>query len=210
MLRLAGWLVIAALALVAHWLDRDAWRAACACAVLGVLLLGAPRALRATFALLVLIAAVLLASGGVPRLLDALPALISGCVAWLFARTLIGTRRPLIARAIAALDGEQQLDDPATRRYARTLTMLWAAYQALLALLAGALAVQAALRADTLPHWLPGPRVFGAVVLPLAVLALLLCEFAARRALLPHAPRHRLIAFLRDLVRAWPKLLDDG
>lgn len=209
MLRLAGWLVIAALALIAHWLDSDAWRAACACAVLGLLTLSAPRALRATFALISLFALALLASGGVARLLDALPALIAGSVAWLFARSLIGARRPLIARAIAALDGEQQLEDPATRRYARTLTFLWAAYQSLLALLAAALAAQAALRTDLLPHWLPGPRVFGAIVLPVAVLGLLLGEFALRRWLLPHAPRHHLFAFLRDLLRAWPKLLDE-
>lgn len=209
-MRLAGWLMVAALALCAHWFDSDAWRAACACSVLGLLTLGAPRSLRTFFVLLSLLALGVLAFGGVPRLLDVVPALIAASVGWLFARTLLGTRRPLIARAIAALDGEEQLADPAVTRYARRLTWVWAIYQGVLAAIGAALALQAAFDVRGLPGFLPGPRVFGALVLPLAVLGLLLFEFALRRLLLPQAPRHGLAAFLRDLLRVWPKLLDEG
>jgi len=209
-MRLAGWLMVAALALCAHWFDSDAWRAACASTVLGVLTLGAPRALRAYFFLLSLLALCVLAVGGVARLLDIVPALIAASIGWLFARTLLGTRRPLIARAIAALDGEEQLADPAVAGYARRLTCLWAIYQGVLAALGAVLALLAAFGVRDLPGWLPGPRVFGALVLPLAVLSLLLLEFALRRHLLPQAPRHRLPTFLRGLLRVWPKLLDEG
>ena len=55
-------------------------------------------------------------------LLDALPALIAALVGWLFARTLRRGCRPLIARAIAAIEGPEQLADPRVTRYARTLT----------------------------------------------------------------------------------------
>ena len=139
-----------------------------------------------------------------------MPALIAASVGWLFARTLLGARRPLIARAIAALDGEEQLADPAVASYARRLTWMWAIYQGVLAAMGAVLALLAALDVPDLPGWLPGPRVFGALVLPLAVLGLLLIEFALRRHLLPQAPRHRLPTFLRGLLRVWPKLLDEG
>jgi len=63
-------------------------------------------------------------------LLDALPALIAALVGWLFARTLRRGRRPLIARAIAAVDGPALLGDPHVARYARALTAIWAARSA--------------------------------------------------------------------------------
>jgi uncharacterized membrane protein len=206
MWRLPAWLLIAILAAGAHWFDSNVLRIACAFAFLALLALSAPAALRPALAIVATLALLVLAAGGVARLLDALPALIAGFVAWLFARTLYAGRRPLIARAIAALDGEAQLDDPHTATYARRLTCLWAVYQSILALIATALAVYAASAADAV---LLGPRLFGAVVLPLAVASLLLAEFALRPWLLPRAPRHRLDVFVRNLVRAWPTLLGD-
>jgi len=210
MLRLAGWLMVAALALGAHAFDSDSLRAACAGAVLALLVATAPAALRLSLGLPALLALGVLAFGGTARLLDLVPALIAGVIAWLFARTLRGARRPLIARAIAVIDGEQQLSDPAVARYARRLTQLWATYQALLALGAGLLASHAAFAMPPLPEWLPGPRAYGAIVLPLAVLVLLLGEYLLRPYLLPQAPRQHLHIFLARLVRAWPRLLDEG
>jgi hypothetical protein len=206
MWRVPVWLLIGVLAGCAHGFDSDALRIAVAFAFLALLALSAPAVLRPAVAVVAILALLLLGFAGVAHLLDALPALIAGFVAWLFARTLYAGRRPLIARAIAALDGEAQLADPPTAAYARRLTCLWASYQAVLALIAAALAVLTASGANA-P--LPGPRVFGALVLPLAVALLLLAEFALRPLLLPHAPRHRLGAFLRNLVRAWPTLLRD-
>ena len=204
MWRLAGWLLVLTLALLAHLLDSNVLLVACAFAVLALIAANAPRTLLVPLAVTAGAALAALLLGGSAKLLDCLPALISAFVAWLFARTLLGTRRPLIARAIAALDGEAQLQDAAVLRYARRLTATWAIYQALLAAVACALAWSAAL-----PAWAPGPRLFGTVILPLAVAALLLGEFMLRPRLLPQAPHHRLGPFVVALIRAWPALLGD-
>jgi uncharacterized membrane protein len=207
MLRTVGWLGIAALALCAYGFDSDACRIACAFGALALIGFNAPRTLLLPLALLTLIALALVFSGGVARLLDGLPALIAGLVAWVFARTLRRGRVPLIACAIVALDGAEQLHDPATARYARRLTWTWAIYQGALAGCAAVLAMHDV--RDRLPWPGASPRVFGTVVLPLAVAALFLGEFALRRWLLPQAPRHSLAAFVRNLVRMWPHLIGD-
>ena len=208
MLRVLTWLGIAALALCARWFDSDLCRIACAFGVLALVGVGAPRALRLPLALTALIALALVVFGSAGRLLDALPALIAALIAWIFARSLRIGRSPLIGRAIAALDGPAQLNDPAIARYARRLTWVWAIYQAVLAGIATLLVIHAAGWLDWLPVFLPSPRAFGAV-LPLAVAILFLGEFILRRWLLPQAPKHRLFAFVRDLVRVWPRLLGD-
>ena len=133
-------------------------------------------------------------------LLDAVPALIAALVGALFASTLRRGHRPLIARAIAAIDGASLLDDPRVARYARTLTAIWAVYQFALA----ALAVALMWRAAPLPGWVT------ALWLPAAVAALFLGEFALRPRLLPQAPRHGLFGFVGKLIRAWPSLLSDA
>ena len=201
MWRAFAWLGLLVLALCAHWFDSDPCRVACAFGVLALIGINAPHALRLPLVLAALIALSLIVVGGVNRLLDALPALVAGLVAWIFARTLRRDRMPLIGRAIVALDGAAQLDDPAVARYARRLTWVWAGYQSVLAAIAALLAVRAAggLNWPTLPGL--SPRLFGAIVLPLAVAILFLGEFALRRWLLPQAPRHSLFAFVRNLVR---------
>ena len=137
--------------------------------------------------------------------LDALPALIAALIGWLFARTLARGRRPLIARAIAAIDGAQWLDDPAVADYSRRLTAIWAAWQFALATCAALLALHA--HGFFAAAALPSPRVFGWIILPLAVTALFLGEFLLRPHLLPQAPRRGLFAFLAALIRHWPALL---
>jgi uncharacterized membrane protein len=124
----------------------------------------------------------------------------------MFARTLLRDRRPMIARAVAAMDDPQLLDDPAVARYARRLTLVWALYQATLAAIALILALCAWYAPQRWPA-LPGPRLFGVVWLPLCVAALILAEFALRPRLLPQAPPRSLYSFVRGLVRAWPALL---
>lgn len=209
MWRAFGWLGIAALAAYAHWFDSDPCRVACAFGVLALIGVNAPHALRLPLALTALVALTLIGAGGVDRLLDALPALIAALIGWIFARTLLRNRVPLIGRAIVALDGAAQLNDPAVARYARRLTWIWAGYQSALAAIAALLAIRAAGGLD----WsvLPGvsPRLFGAIGLPVAVAILFLCEFALRRWLLPQAPRHSLFAFVRNLVRVWPRLIGE-
>jgi uncharacterized membrane protein len=210
MARALGWLGIAALAACAHWFDSDSCRVACAFALLGLIGINAPRALRMPLALTTLIALTLIFVGGVNRLLDAVPALIAALIAWIFARTLRRGRVPLIGRAIIALDGAGQLNnDPAVACYARRLTWVWTVYQSTLAAAAAALAIHAAGGMSWLATPGMSPRLFGALVLPLAVAILFLCEFVLRRWLLPQAPRPSLLVFVGNLVRAWPNLIGD-
>lgn len=199
-MRAAAWLGILALAALAHGLDSDALRLACAGSMVAALACFAPRSLRPSLAAVAALAAVLLALTGIGGLLDAAPALLAAFIGWLFARTLRRGRRPLIARAIAAIDGAERLADPGVAHYARTLTALWACYQFALAAFAATLALRI---------WpAPSPRVFGAVWLPLAVVGLVVGEVALRPHLLPQAPRHTLLAFVRRLIGAWPQLLE--
>ena len=141
-------------------------------------------------------------------LLDALPALIAALIGWLFARTLGHGRRPLIARAIAAIDGEDQLADPTVATYARRLTGIWAVYQF-------ALATAAAVLAAREHGWLVLPasmtaRDFGLIGMPLAIAILFVGEVALRPVMLPQAPRHGLLSFAVALIRHWPALLHDS
>src|SRR5215475_2915407 len=210
MRRLLAWCGVAALATCAWILDSDVLRGACAFAVIALLGIGTPRSLRRPFWVLLACAATLQLIGGTRVLLDALPMLFAGIVAWLFARTLLPGRTPLIARAIAAIDGAGALAIRGSLAYARRLTALWAAYQLALALLAAAVFFGAHAARDTVAVWLPSPRVFGALILPAAVASLLVGEFLLRPVLLPQAPRRTLWDFLSRLVRVWPSLLDDG
>lgn len=206
MTRVMGWLGIFALAVCAHYFDSTLLRAACVPALLILIATSAPAPMRIALVLLAVLTALPIGFGYGAALLDATPALIAALVGWMFARTLLRGRRPLIARAVVAMDGAQMLDDPAVARYTRRLTLTWALYQGALALLALLLALRGWYWPERWPA-LPGPRLFGVVLLPLAVAVLILGEFALRRRLLPQAPPRSLYTFARDLVRAWPALL---
>ena len=200
------WLTALALVLAGAMLGDSRFGAAAALLVVVALGLFAPRAVRPAVAVLALGAVVAFAFGGAALLIDLLPALIAGLVGWLFARTLLLPRRPLIARAIAAIDGEHWLQQPPIARYARRLTLIWAAVQCALMLLGGASALHA--RGFWPPLPLPTPRLFAAVILPAVVAGVFLLEFAMRRIWLAQVPRHGLIAFLHRLAGAWPTLLE--
>ncbi|HEX6832578.1 MAG TPA: hypothetical protein VF132_03500 [Rudaea sp.] len=207
MARAIVWIAVVALALLAKFFDSAWLRGAGVLVLLGALAWQAPRALRVAFGAIFAIAAALVAFDETALLLDAVPALIAGLVAWLFGRTLVRDRRPLIARAIAAIDGENALRDPQVGRYARRLTFVWTIYQGALAAFAAFLALH---RYGVAPNLdLPAPAQFGLIGLPVAVALLFLIEFSLRRVLLPQVPRHSFFVFLRHLWRAWPALLGD-
>lgn len=205
-MRVLVWLAILALALLGRWKHDDAVTAAIVPLALAFLALASPRALRGAIAAIALGEAAAWWLGGAGLMIDLLPAAVAGFVGWLFARSLRAPRTPLIARAIAAIDGEGQLRDPAVASYALRLSRLWAIFQFALAL-ACLLCVLHERGGFALA--LPPPRVFGATVLPAAVAALFFGEFLLRRRLLPQAPRHTLSAFLGALARAWPNLIED-
>ena len=204
--RILGWLGIIALAACAHWFDSAPLRAACVPVLLFLISSGAPAPMRLPLIALAVLTALPIGFGYGDALLDTTPALIAALIGWMFARTLLRGRRPLIARAVVAMDGPLLLDDPAVARYTRRLTLIWALYQAALALIALILALCVWYAPQRWPA-LPGPRLFGVVLLPTAVAALVLVEFILRPRLLPQAPPRSLYAFVRDLVRAWPALL---
>ena len=205
-LRALLWLAVFAVMLAGAWLGDANVSAAAALLVLLVLGIFAPRALRPALAAVAIGAGLAFFFGGAPLLIDLLPAFIAGMVAWVFARTLLPGRRPLIARAIAAIDGEDWLARPPVARYGRNLTGVWAIVQTGLLLLGCACALHA--RGVWPALWLPSPRAYAGLVLPGVVAITFVLEFALRPVLLPSAPRHRLIAFLRKLVQSWPQLLD--
>ena len=209
MIRAVGWLCVVLLAVGAHWYDSDMLRGSCAAAALALLALTAPASLRVSLGVVAIVAMAIVLVFGSSAFFDVLPALIAAFVAYLFGRTLLPGRRPLIARAIVSVDGPQWLDDPGVVLYARRLTWIWTLYQTLLAIAALCAALTARGFFPALSEMMPGPRLFGAI-LPVAVAMLFVIEFALRPWLLPQAPRHRLISFARRLILAWPTLLDDG
>jgi len=205
--RILVWGVVLLLALLGRWEHSDAISAAIVPVVLVFLCFVSPRALRGAIAAMAAAEAAAWWLGGMNLMIDVLPALIAAFVGWLFARSLVPSRRPLIARAIAAIDGEALLHDAAVVRYATRLTALWAVFQFVLAMLCLLCILQEFGRVLFLV--LPSPRTFGMTVLPLAVATLFFGEFFLRRWLLPQAPRHTLAGFLRALGSVWPSLIEN-
>ena len=205
-MRVLFWLAILALILCGRLLHNEYFTAAAVPLALVMLWFASPRALRGAVGVVAIGAGLSLIAGGTGLMVDILPALVAALVGWVFARSLLPGRSPLIARAIAAIDGAQQLDDVAVARYAVRLTGVWALFQTALALF-GALCVAHA--HSLLPGLvLPPPRLF-ATLLPAAVAILFLAEFTLRPLLMPQAPRHSLLAFLRELARVWPGLIQE-
>ncbi len=205
-MRILGWLAILALALLGRWEHSDAITAATVPVVLVFLCFASPRSLRRAIATMAAVEAAAWGFGGANLMIDVLPAAIAAFVGCLFARTLRPAREPLIARAIAAIDGADYLRDAAVVGYARRLTVLWACFQFALAAMS---LFCTAHELGLFPFLvLPAARTFGTTVLPLAVAALFFGEFFLRRRLLPQAPRHTLIGFLRALGGAWPSLIE--
>ncbi|MEO7071603.1 MAG: hypothetical protein ABI300_00970 [Rhodanobacter sp.] len=150
-------------------------------------------------------------------LLEAVPVVICALLAWWFGRSL-RRERPLVARCIAAIEGEARLADRGVAGYARALTVFWAGLMlvqavalALLWLFAdgsGALArfgIGTPLRLDQrwADAWL---HVGGYALLP----AVFVLEYAWRRWYLRHLQHPGLASFLRQLAANWPRLLHES
>lgn len=139
----AAYLALAvAYPLLAHWESHGggAPAAALALADLALMMLLEPLMQRRAWAwaLLVLVLGALVAAmrePWLPMLLLAPPALFTGWLAWVFARTLRPPRQPLITRIAVALefDAPEQMP-PDQQRYTRALTAAWAGMLAALTL----------------------------------------------------------------------------
>ena len=194
---------------VAALVTRNGWLSALCALLLGSALL-APRLLaRQLWAWLawLLLGSTLwvVARGGHGRLiLDFLPVAINLALAVLFGHTLLGGRRPLIERAIVAIEGEAHLRLPRVASYARTLTWAWTllflGQALLLALLIGSGASQ---HSTVAALWLH----LGGYVLPATFMV---AEYSFRRHYLSHVPQPPLWRFLQQLARNWHGLLHDA
>ena len=195
------------------------WLAALAvgCLIAAALLPALFRGNRPAFAVAAIAALLLIAAlrAGVPRLPGYfVPPLLLALVGVFFGRTLRAGSRPLIARVVAALDGEAFLAQPAVARYARGLTLAWTLWLAALAALC--LALGASVQPDGLlavlgvspPFALDAARWsawvallgYGGVGLAFAG------EFAVRRFVLPQAPKRSFMEFAQGVARLWPEL----
>jgi uncharacterized membrane protein len=128
--------------LLAHWESHGGGAPAAALALvdLALMMLLEPLMQRRVWAWAVLVLvlgtlAAVMHEPWLPMLLLAPPALFTGWLAWVFARTLRPPRQPLITRIAVALefDAPEQMP-PEQRRYTRTLTGAWAGMLAALTL----------------------------------------------------------------------------
>lgn len=151
-------------------------------------------------------------------LLGLVPVAFCGAIGLLFARTLRRGHEPLVVCIIRLVEGPQRLALPGVRRYARHVTVFWAA------LLLGQALVLLGLWLTVAPGgllpalgyarslWMPGRAVvgyahLGAYLLPLAAM---LGEYAVRRVRLRHMPHPGLHVFGRRLLACWPQLLREA
>lgn len=147
-----------------------------------------------------------------------LPVVINAGMAWFFGRTLLPGRRPLVARAILAFEGEQRLAQPGVSRYARGLTWAWTVLLAAQALAMLACAAGATPNGIFARLGLPAPftvpeqranwylHLGGFVVIGLFSVV----EFAWRHWHLRHLPHDSPRRYFGKVVRNWRRVLHDG
>lgn len=211
--------VYAVLALVGATTHRSWMSLVAMLALLTALLLPALVARRAyafvAWPVLALALVALASSGWLGVLMDALPAVINGAIAWFFGRTLMRGRQPLIAYFIATIEGRDRLELPGVARYARWLTAFWAVL----------LAVQASLLALVFCFAVPGGllvalgiessiRLGGSFYMAyahigcyLVIAAAFILEYPVRRLILRGVPHSDPVAMAAQIALRWPDLL---
>lgn len=153
-------------------------------------------------------------AGYAELLLEAVPMIICALLAWWFARSVL-VGRPLVARFIVAIEGEQRLDERDVARYARQLTLFWAILMSMQTLsltllwlgaehtgLLARMGVVSPLHIND--RWAALWLNAGVYVLLPVVFVL---EYAYRRWRLRHLQHPHFGQFLRLLVLNWPRLL---
>ncbi|WP_018860620.1 MULTISPECIES: hypothetical protein [unclassified Thioalkalivibrio] len=123
-------------------------------------------------------------------LIYAIPVLIQGALAWLFARSLRPGKTPLITQYALALGAT---DSQEVRRYTQRLTVAWALLCGGLALLSAVLAI-----AVSTTTW----ALFANGINYLFLAALFVLEYPLRRWFLRDEPRAGLLPYLTALARA--------
>lgn len=155
------------------------------------------------FALVVLMI-VLLAYGRASWVLGAVPVVISGALAWMFARTLRAGREPLVARMARIIDGPERLRQPGVAAYTRGVTGYWAVLLTVQCLLLAVCGLLLAREGHALAAFARLYLHVGGYLMP--VLAML-AEYALRRWRFRHLPQLGLRSFLQRLMVCWPRIV---
>lgn len=147
------------------------------------------------------------------------PILVPAFMAWVFGQTLTPTRTPLIAQLVQAMHASGDApSDPAVWRYARRLTWVWtwlfvgiSLANFVLGLLAepeGLLLASGIEPPVTVPQrwW----SLFANLIGYALVAAFFVAEYAYRRHRFPDQPYRNLYEFLRQVMRAMPRLVRPG
>lgn len=199
-----GLSLAAALLLLVAWLPR-AWR---------------QHSVAALGAWLALLALLLVPSafGRAELALMALPVVFMGAIAWMFGRTLVRGREPLVSRFVRVIEGEARLALPGVRGYTRGVTVFWTL---LLGVLSGLSLLIALLAVPG--GWLatfglvPRVRVPGSLLAwyPEAgcwvlLVAAFVGEYLFRRWYLRDIAHPGVRRFVVQIVRRWPMLLRDA
>ena len=148
--------------------------------------------------------------------LQALPVAFLSIAAWIFTRTLLPGREPLVSRFVRVIEGDAQLGLPGVRGYTRSVTVFWAALLAGMASLALLIALFAvpggwlAALGIALPLRVPGEWL---VWYPEAGCWTLLAtafagEYLFRRWYLRGIPQSGARHFSSQLIRHWQMLID--
>lgn len=210
------------LLLAAYWRQQSWLSALAALDLISLLLLGGLWRGRVLAWVAWLVAGIgtllLLRRGQAEIALLLVPVAINAGMAGFFGRTLVGDRRPLVARAILAFEGEQRLAQPGVAAYARSLTWAWTLLLGLqsLLMLAGAMLAQPGGIAARLGLAVPlaVPERWALWYLHLggfAVIALFsAAEFAWRHWHLRHLPHEAPRTYFAKIVRNWRHVLHDG
>ncbi|MBL8301003.1 MAG: xanthomonadin biosynthesis protein [Rhodanobacteraceae bacterium] len=160
----------------------------------------------------------LLQRGQAEIVLLLVPVAINAGMAWFFGRTLLSGRRPLVARAIIAFEGEQRLAQPGVRQYARSLTWAWTLLlgtQAVVMLVCAASATpNGILMRLGLPTPLTVPERWANGYLHLGGFAVIglfsVAEFAWRHWHLRHLAHETPRRYFGKIVQNWRRVLHDG
>lgn len=207
----AGYLVLVS---IAWWTGSDLLSAICVVLLVSAVLASRLRA-GSRGAWLIWVVSVVgvgtLTFNGLGRVaLDLVPVAINIGLAVLFGLSLTGTHTPLIARAIIAIEGRDQLARPLVAGYARALTLAWTllfAVQSVAFLLLLFVWMPRLAGSSSAYTWATTWLHVGGYLLPAAFM---LVEYGVRRWYLRHIPHIPLRQFVYQLVRNWPKLLRDN
>jgi uncharacterized membrane protein len=139
-------------------------------------------------------------------------------VAFIFGRTLVAGRTPLIERIVRLLHAPEEQLDPGVLAYARRLTLAWALLFAALGALSLGLALCAApngillLLGVTPPLRVPQHlwSLYANFIEYLIVAAFFAAEYAYRRRRFPQQPYANIVDFLRRMLAVAPRELLPG